>query len=175
MLFDETGALIDDFANLAAEKREITNNEGESSLSLATGLNGLCEFQVGEEYFLVMVAGHTTSSAPSSFALYKFADDYRMFEEMEPLWYFPHNGLGSLTNGCRTAVPSVEVSGNKATIYIYGNNNGYASYTLTIGEAETDVENVEATEIGARKVVENGQVYVIKNGVKYNLLGAEVK
>ena len=122
-----------------------------------------------------MVAGHTTSSAPSSFALYKFADDYRMFEEMEPLWYFPHNGLGSLTNGCRTAVPSVEVEGNVATIYIYGNNNGYAAYTFAIGDIPNAVEDVEAAEVAARKVVENGQVYVIKNGVKYNVLGAEVK
>ena len=121
-----------------------------------------------------MVAGHTVSSSPSAYALYKFADDYRMFEEMEPLWFFPNKGLGSLTIGCRTAVPSVEVEGNKANIYLYATNNGYASYTLTIGDG-TDVEDVEAAEIGARKVVENGQVYVIKNGVKFNVLGAEVK
>jgi hypothetical protein len=93
---------------------------------------------------------------------------------MEPLWYFPHNGLGSLTAGCRTAVPSVEVEGNTAKLYIYAVNNGYACYTFTVGEGSA-VENVEADEIGARKVVENGQVYIIKNGVKFNVLGSEVK
>ena len=174
MLFDETGALIDDFANNEVYGTVITNNEGET-LSAATGLNGLQEFQVGEEYFLVMVAGHTVSNPPSAYALYKFKDDYRMFEEMEPLWFFPHNGLGSLTIGCRTAVPSVEVEGNKANIYLYATNNGYASYTLTIGGDMTGIDDVETETIGARKMIENGQVYIIKNGVKYNVLGAEVK
>ena len=98
-----------------------------------------------------------------------------MFEEMEPLWFFPHNGLGSLTIGCRTAVPSVEVEGNKANIYLYATNNGYASYTLTIGGDITGIDDVETETIGARKMIENGQVYIIKNGVKYNVLGAEVK
>ena len=173
MLFDNDGNLIDDFANNEAYGTVVTNNEGET-LTLNTGLNGLCEFQVGEEYFLIMVGGHTVSTPPSTFVLYKFADEYRTFAEMEPLWYFPHNGLGSLTIGCRTAVPSVEVEGNTAKLYIYATNNGYACYTFTVGEGSA-VENVEADEIGARKVVENGQVYIIKNGVKFNVLGSEVK
>ena len=46
---------------------------------------------------------------------------------------------------------------------------------MTIGDVTDSVDNVEATEIGARKVVENGQVYIMKNGVKFNVLGAEVK
>ncbi len=175
MLFDDLGALVDDFFNLGETYgTTITNNEGET-LTANTGLNGLCEFQVGEEYFLVMVAGHTVSNPPSTYALYKFADDYRAFEDMEPLWFFPHNGLGSLSIGCRTAVPSVEVEGNKANIYLYATNNGYASYTLTTGGDITGIDDVEAETIGARKMIENGQVYIIKNGVKYNVLGAEVK
>jgi hypothetical protein len=174
MLFDIDGNLIDDFANNETYGTVVTNNEGET-LTLNAGLNGLCEFQVGDEYFLIMIGGHTVSNPPSTYALYKFADEYRAFEEMEPLWYFPHNGLGSLTIGCRTAVPSVEVEGNTAKLYIYATNNGYACYTFTIGEVADGVEDVEAAQVGARKVVENGQVYVIKNGVKYNLLGAEVK
>ena len=174
MLFDIDGTLIDDFALNETYGTVVTNNEGET-LTLNTGLNGLCEFQVGEEYFLIMVGGHTVSNPPSTYALYKFADEYRMFEEMEPLWFFPHNGLVSLTIGCRTAVPSVEVEGNTAKLYIYATNNGYACYTFTIGEVADGLENVEADAIAARKVVENGQVYVIKNGVKYNVLGSEVK
>ena len=91
------------------------------------------------------------------------------------MWYFPANGFGSASNGCRTAVPSVEVNGNKATIYLYANDNGYGVYEFTVGDGGSAVENVEAVEVGAKKVVENGQVYIIKNGVKFNLLGAEVK
>lgn len=175
MLFDIDGTLIDDFANISEDYGTVVTNEEGNTLTLNAGLNGLCEFQVGEEYFLIMVAGHTVSSSPSAYALYKFADEYRSFEEMEPLWFFPNKGLGSLTIGCRTAVPSVEVDGNTATLYIYATNNGYASYTFTIGDVADGVEDVEAEAIGARKVVENGQVYIIKNGVKFNVLGAEVK
>ena len=83
--------------------------------------------------------------------------------------------MGSLTNGCRTAVPSVEVVDNKATLYIYANNNGYGCYTLTIDDTQSAVENVGVENIDVKKVVENGQVYIIKGDAKFNLLGAEVK
>ena len=171
----ETGAiLLDDFINVPAGT--VVTNDDNNSLSMNTGHNGLVEFQVGEEYFLLMAASNTAASVTSAFALYKFADADRMFEGMEPLWYFPNNGMGTATNGCRTAVPSVDViNDTEAVLYIYTNNNGYATYTLTIGDVPDGVEDVEAAQVGARKVVENGQVYVIKNGVKYNLLGAEVK
>jgi hypothetical protein len=143
------------------------------------GHNGLIEFQVGEEYFLLMAATNTAGSPTSAFALYKFADADRAFSGMVPLWYFPHNGLGSTTNGCRTAVPSVDVvSETEATLYIYANNNGYAAYTLTIDpsiEDNTAVEDIEAVKVGAEKVIENGQIFILKNGVKYNALGAQVK
>lgn len=41
-------------------------------------------------------------------------------------------------------------------------------------DAEEGIEDVEAG-VKAVKVVENGQLFIIKNGVKYNALGAEVK
>ena len=169
----EGGMLIDDF-KACPTGTKAWNNAGDT-LSFNPGLNGLIEFQVGEEYFLLMVAGHTVSSPPSSFALFKFADEYRAFSEMEPLWFFPNKGLGGASNGCRTAVPSVEVNGNVATLYIYSESNGYASYTLVIDPTISSVENVEAVKVGAEKVIENGQIFILKNGVKYNALGAQVK
>jgi hypothetical protein len=95
---------------------------------------------------------------------------------MEPLWYFPHNGLGTATIGCRTATPSVDVvSDTEATLYLYATNNGYAAYTLTIDPTISAVEDVETVKVEAKKIIENGNIVVIKNGVKYNMLGAEVK
>ena len=173
MLFDETGMLLDDFIHVPTGVK-ITNKEGDEC-SMNQGHNGLVEFEVDGEYFLLMAATNTVGSPTSAFALYKFADEARAFEGMEPMWYFPANGMGSLTNGCRTAVPSVEVEGKVAKLYLYANNNGYACYTLTLGDAAAAVENVEVTKVGAEKVIENGQVYIIKNEVKYNVLGAEVK
>ena len=38
----------------------------------------------------------------------------------------------------------------------------------------TAISNAEA-EVKAQKVIENGQIFILKNGVKYNVLGASVK
>ena len=123
-----------------------------------------------------MVAANNTHSVPSTFALFKFADEDRMFEGMEPLWYFPHNGLGTQTIGCRTAVPSVDViDDNTAILYLYATNNGYATYTFKTNATGSAVEDIEAVKIGAEKKVVNGQLIIEKNGVKYNALGAELK
>ena len=173
MLCDGDGALVEDFIK-CPHGTALWNNEGDTT-KLHTGLNGIQEFQVGDEYFFVMIATHTPSTPPSAFGLYKFADEARSFDGIEPLWYFPANGFGSASNGCRTAVPTVEVNGNKATIFLYANDNGYGVYEFTVAGAGSAVENVESVKIEAKKVVENGQVYIIKNGVKFNVLGAEVK
>ena len=175
MLFDEGGMLLDDFIHCPTGTK-VTNQEGDV-LSMNTGHNGLAEFQVGEEYFLLIAASNTAASVTSSFALFKFADEAREFAGLEPLWYFPANGMGNAVNGCRTAVPSVEVvDDNTAHLYLYTNNNGYARYTLKLGEPQvsTALEDVNAAAT-INKVVENGHVYIIKNDVKFNVLGTEVK
>ena len=174
---EEGAVLLDDFINVPTGQ-VVTNQEGET-LTMNYGHNGLVEFQVGEEYFLLMTASNTAASVTSSFALYKFADADRAFSGLVPLWYFPHNGMGAATNGCRTAVPSVDVvSDTEAVLYVYTNNNGYATYTLTIDPTIVDitaVEDIEAVKVEAKKVIENGNIFILKNGVKYNALGAQVK
>ena len=179
MLFNESGRLQDDFINVPTGTK-VWNNAGDTIfMGLRSGFNGLVEFQVGEEYFLLMVAMNNVGAVPVTYALYKFADADRAFSGMTPLWYFPHNGLGTTTIGCRTATPSVDVvSETEATLYLYATNNGYAAYTLTIDpsiEDNTAVEDIEAVKVGAEKVIENGQIFILKNGVKYNALGAQVK
>ena len=169
MLFDMSGSLKDDFIH-SPKGVAVVNNPGDTC-KMNTGHNGLVEFQVGDEYFLLLAATNTLGSPTSAFALYKFADEAKEFAGLEPMWYFPADGMGSATNGCRTAVPSVEVKDNVATLYIYTNNNGYAVYTFT-GKESTAVDNIDAVKIEAKKVVENGQLYIIKNGVKYTVFGA---
>ena len=91
---------------------------------------------------------------------------------MTPMWYFPHEGMGSATNGCRTAVPTVEVKGNVATIYIYTNNNGYGVYEFTGVADDEAVANVGMDPaIKAEKRIENGNLYIIRNGVRYSAQG----
>ena len=172
MFWDENGMLLDDFINVPTGK-SVWNAEGDT-ITMQQGHNGLVEFQVGEDYFLLLAATNTATAPYSSFALFKFADANRLFEGMEPMWYFPKKGMGTITNGCRTAVPSVEVVDNVAHLYLYTNNNGYARYTMTIGSGSA-VEDVETVKVEAKKVIENGNIFILKNGVKYNALGAQVK
>ena len=173
MLCDGSGTVIEDF-KFCQTGRQVWNNEGDTINMTNTQPNGVCEFEVNGEYFMVMVAEYQTGAVSTKFALFKFDNDYRTFMEMEPLWYFPNKGMGSDQYQGRSAVPYVDVVGNTAHIYLYATNNGYAAYTFTVGETSA-VEDVEVIKVGAKKVIENGQVFIIKNGIKYNALGAEVK
>lgn len=60
------------------------------------------------------------------------------------------------------------------TVIIRTTAGGYCLNKLVIG-TESAVENVNADAVKARKVMENGQLYIIKNGVKYNALGTVVR
>ena len=171
-----TGAnIIDSFDNVPTGLKVPGN--GTDTMTMNTGHNGVLEFQVGEEYFLLMAATGTAGTPPSCYALYKFADEDRAFTGLEPLWYFPHNGTGTATNQGRVAVPYADViDDNTAVIYIYTTNNGYASYTFTTNGLPSGVEDVNTVKVVAKKFVgEDGQVYIMKGDVKYNMLGVEVK
>ena len=169
MLYDMDGNLAEDFIDCPTG---VNIPMAGDTCTMNTGHNGLCEFQIGDEYFLVMAATNTVGTPTSAFAIYKFADASKSFEGLQPMWFFPKAGMGSLTNGCRTAVPSVEVDGTKATIYVYTNNNGYGVYEMT--GLPSGLNNVN-DEVNAVKIIENGQVYIIRNGVRYTVLGAQVK
>lgn len=173
-LFNMNGTLADDFKNCKAGIA-VVNNEGDTC-KMNQGHNGIVEFQVGDEYFLVMAATNTAGSPSSAFALYKFKDASKSFEDMTPMWFFPNDGMSFSTsvNGFRTAVPSVEVDGKVATIYLYAGNVGYAAYTFT-GKEATAVSNITDKAENVEKIMENGQVYILKNGVRYNVLGVQVE
>lgn len=169
MLFDMEGSIVQDFISVPTG---VNVKMGEEECTMNVGHNGLCEFQVGSEYYLVMAATNTVGSPTSAFALYKYANEDREFSEMTPMWYFPHEGMGSATNGCRTAVPTVEVKGNVANIYIYTNNNGYGVYEFTGVADDEAVANVGMDPaIKAEKRIENGNLYIIRNGVRYSAQG----
>ncbi len=174
-LFDMSGTLADDFKNCPTGLK-VGNAEGDTT-TVQTQQNGLVEFQIGNDYFLLITAAGTT--AGNNFALYKYADEARAWSDMTPMWYFPAAGMGSASNGGRTAVPSVEVNQETglAKLYIYACENGYGMYEFQgVGEGEgTGVENPTLDAPKAQKVLRDGQVIIIRNGVEYNVLGAQVK
>ena len=61
-----------------------------------------------------------------------------------------------------------------STVEIKETKNGFRIISATVS-GTTAVEDINGTAVKAQKIMENGQIYILKNGVKYNLLGAEVK
>lgn len=98
--------------------------------------------------------------------------------------------LGSLAMGSTT----LEITGNyeyigfrsnngavyldKITVLWQGTGAAYSNYTTAYTCTQTDVEAVRQTktpEPKTRKVIENGQVLILRDGVRYNLLGQPVR
>ncbi len=176
-LFDMSSGIMATFADdfKSCPSLKVGNLAGDTT-TIDTQQNGLVEFQIGEEYYLLMVCGGTASG--NNFALLKYANEERAFAEMTPMWCFPNAGLGTATNGARTAVPYVEVNQETglAKIYIFAADNGYGMYEFQGSLDATDaVENIFGTDdVKVQKVMRDGQVIIIRNGVEYNVLGAQL-
>ncbi len=52
---------------------------------------------------------------------------------------------------------------------------GKISITITEKAETSALENTEADSNVARKIVENGQIYILRDGVRYNIFGAQVQ
>lgn len=169
VLFNMDGEALD-FFDMENEvcKGLVTNRNGKAR---ATGHNGLAEFELDGEYFLLIAGNNTAGSPASTFVLYRCKDENRTFKEMTQLWEFPYDGMGTISNDVRTAVPYVQiVDEHTAKLCVYTNNNGYGVYTFT-AKAGTGVENTKVEDATADKQMINGQLYIIRNGVRYSVMG----
>ncbi|MCQ2333364.1 MAG: InlB B-repeat-containing protein [Paludibacteraceae bacterium] len=165
MLFDFDGILIDSFTGDAAGLAPIHN-----------GHNGVFEFELNGEYFMACAYNNTVGSPSSSFCLYKCKDENRIFAEMTQMWVFPANGMGEKSNPQRCAVPFIlaDNANQKADVYVFTSENGYGKYTFssTVAPVEDGISELKASEAGVQKLLENGNLVIIKNGVRYNAIGA---
>lgn len=132
VLCDMEGNVVDGFkANIGKTIDSVTVVG--SKLNMNQGHNGLVEFEIDGKYFIVMASTNTAGTPASSFRLFQFADAGKEFRGLTCLWTFPRAGMGGASNAYRTAMPSVEVSGNKAKIYVYTGENGYGMYEFVVG------------------------------------------
>ena len=85
--------------------------------------------------------------------------------------------LPALNNGTQTNWVNAEVvSDTEAIIYQYVPGAYTAAYSFKLPAEQTGINDVNAAnDVKVRKVYENGQVYIIKGDVKYNVMGAQVK
>jgi hypothetical protein len=105
-----------------------------NDLNVTKGHNGVVEFNMGGENFLVAAYSNNLAAPPSAFKLYRFTDSAKSFAGLEELWMFPQAGMGSTSNPYRSAIPAVEISGRTAKIYVYTGENGYGMYEFKIAE-----------------------------------------
>ena len=150
MLFDPDGGLADAFdEEHGAAALTLGEKSGDNGkIARATGHNGVTEFEVNGEYYLIIAGDNTVGNgtAPSTFVMYKFADEERAFKDMTQLWEFPMDGMGNMSNPQRTATSFARPNekGTAVDIYVYTCENGYGSYTMAIEEVEVEdaIENV---------------------------------
>jgi len=143
-LMDKDGNVIDGFYNNPNALKDSVSVSG-TKWTMNQGHNGVEEFQVGDNYFLIMAASNTAGVPASTFRLFKFADASKAFSGLQCLWTFPQAGMGAASNAYRTAVPTVEVSGNVAKIYVYTGENGYGMYQMTV--AQTAVPELKMSNV----------------------------
>ena len=100
-----------------------------------------------------------------------------------PNRYIAVNGTVNTTVGSNTGtkVESAYIPVAAGDVTIEGSFETYElqylriyKVTFGVGEVPTAVENAEVGE-KAVKVIENGQLVIIKNGVKYSIIGAEIR
>lgn len=62
-----------------------------------------------------------------------------------------------------------------ANIYQYIPGAYCAKYTFSLPQSPTGISDVTAKKAEVKKVIENGQIYIINGDAKYNVMGAQVK
>jgi len=139
---------------------------------LSSAINGVTEFKVnGERFLLVGASYYTTSSSPSStFRIYKYPSYSDKIADLQCLWSFPMYGMGTSSSPNRMVSSAVEVDGKTATIYVYYPENGYGVYEMKVGvgtdtESTFTSQNVELTvsgnEIVTSEFVQKIDVYTV--------------
>lgn len=133
-LYDMDGNLVDGFTDSATAEAMGTMN---------TGHNGVTEFSMNGDNFMVFAATNTALAPFSSFQIARLGEGMAM-TGMDPIYRLPAEGFGGTSNPVRTAIPQVFVNGEKAMIYLYVTNNGIASYefsTVSTSIGGVDSEN----------------------------------
>ena len=158
LLFDIDGNLLDAFDEAHEADHLLI---GANGVSRANGHNGVTEFEVNGEYYLIIAGDNTVGSgtAPSTFVLYKFKDEMREFKGMTQLYEFPMAGMGAVSNPQRVATSFAKPNeeGTAVDIYAFTSENGYGSYTMTIEEVEI-IDAVENVTLNFDIWVENNTI-----------------
>lgn len=115
----------------------------------SVGNNGVDEFTIGAHNFVVFSHANTAVAPASSWAVAELGAGQSLIN-MSRLYIFPKGGMGNTSNAVRTAVPYIDVVGNTAFIYVYGQANGLAAYKLTLLPTGVDERQMSTVKISVK-------------------------
>ena len=183
-LFDIEGNLLESFNGTFDEAGESINPSclellySKNAISSGTGVCGVHEFMCGGAYFFAMAGNSyegSDNSMPGSTKIFRFKDGNRHFYEMMLAWEVADNGFGNVKNPQFNYVQaSVEVDKLTTELYVFVAENGIGKYTIKASksvEEETALDKVGAENNDVMKVVRDGKVYIVRNGVVYTIMG----
>ena len=145
--------------NFATEKVLTLPNKG--------ACNGAEIFILGGEKYIVYP---TLPNYLDGFAISKIGKEETVLV-LEQASTLAANPNGTQANWLNAEV----VDGNTANIYQYVPGAYCAKYTFSLPQAPTGINDVTAKKAEVKKVIENGQIYIINGDAKYNVMGAQVK
>ncbi len=89
--------------------------------------------------------------------------------------YTKNPSLGSTANATATVDFAIAVMENDAYIYVLAPNNGVAAYKFTFTPSTTTaLENAETESATVRKELEDNMLVIIRDGVRYNVMGVRL-
>ncbi len=129
--------------------------------------SGLAVFAVGGHEYMV--------TPTNTFGSFEVFDISRGLQQATKVLAVSET-FGDATSTSNTIDFAVNVQGNNAYIYVLAPNNGIAAYKFAFKPSGTTaVEQVTTTPAPeVRKVMENGQIYILRDGAKYTILGNRV-
>lgn len=121
-LYNMNGEIVEGF-NTAELKDFQPENGG--------GNNGVDEFSYNGDDFVVYVISNTAHPTyPQAWNICKLGEGMT-FAGMKKIARIPDGGLGTESNGVRTALPRIEVKDDGAHIYVFATNGGMAAYKMS--------------------------------------------
>ncbi len=106
------------------------------------------------------------------------AESYVVVKDEYGYWYMTEGWAGDVASvTLHTTVASANKLKVPAGTWVFTlTYNGDTTYTLSYEKPSetTNLSNATLNQVKARKIVENGQIYILRDGLKYNIFGALV-
>ncbi len=145
-LYDMDGVIID---GIQGEGLEDETPE-------TTGNNGVDEFTLGDDSFVMYIMSNNVTASRQAFNLCRLGEGMSM-ATMQLMYKIPEGGMSDQSNIVRTALPRIEVKDGAAYLYLFVTNGGMAAYKFA-PENATSTESIQGEKV--QVVVENGQIMV---------------